>query len=160
MEVGTGATADLFVGNDGKVGIGTEAPTERLTVNGNIDILGGEIKNLSVIRPVDGVLQVSGRVSTGDIEMTGFGLAGFGSSISLEENQVFFNGDTKFSWNFGETPDNEFNIVRLRELNTKQIKLVVSETAPEHMDGREWLDTTDFRRYISISNAWVESITA
>jgi hypothetical protein len=151
MEVGTGATADLFVGNDGKVGIGTEAPTEKLTVNGNIDMLGGEIKNLSVIRPVDGVLQVAGKISTG------------GSSISLEEGRVFFDGNRKFSWNFFETPGDDgddYNIVRVVELNTKQIKLVVSDTAPEHIDGREWLDTTDFRRYISISNAWVESITA
>jgi hypothetical protein len=41
-----------------------------------------------------------------------------------------------------------------------QKKLVVSDTAPAHIDGREWLDTTDFRRYVSISGSWVESITA
>jgi len=47
MEVGQGGTADLYVGLDGKVGIGTEAPTEKLTVNGHIDITGGRLKNLA-----------------------------------------------------------------------------------------------------------------
>ena len=176
MEVGTGATADLFVGNDGKVGIGTEAPTEKLTVNGNIDILGGEIKNLSKITAQEGSLKVqSWRLVIGNdsndffnsvnMELTpskiragdGFGL------LEFEEARLERGGVDKFSWNFDSTPGDsgdDINIVRVRELNTKQIKLVVSETAPAHIDGREWLDTTDFRRYISISSAWVESITA
>jgi hypothetical protein len=51
MEVGQGGTADLYVGLDGKVGICTEAPTEKLTVNGHIDITGGRLKNLGA--PVD-----------------------------------------------------------------------------------------------------------
>ena len=44
--------------------------------------------------------------------------------------------------------------------DTKQIKLVVSDTAPAHVEGREWVDTTDFRRYLSVSGAWIESVTA
>jgi hypothetical protein len=54
LEVGSiaeGQTADLYVGLDGKVGIGTETPAEKLTVNGHIDILGGQVKNLGA--PVD-----------------------------------------------------------------------------------------------------------
>ena len=54
LEVGSiaaGQTADLYVGLDGKVGIGTETPTEKLTVSGHIDILGGQVKNLGA--PVD-----------------------------------------------------------------------------------------------------------
>ena len=49
LEVGSiaaGQTADLYVGLDGKVGIGTETPTEKLTVSGHIDLLGGQVKNL------------------------------------------------------------------------------------------------------------------
>ena len=38
--------ADLYVGEDGKVGVGTETCTEKLTINGNIDLIGGQIKNL------------------------------------------------------------------------------------------------------------------
>jgi type VII secretion effector (TIGR04197 family) len=40
LEVGSGQTADLFVSEAGNVGIGTEAPTERLTVAGNISATG------------------------------------------------------------------------------------------------------------------------
>jgi hypothetical protein len=52
LEVGAaGGAADLYVGQDGKVGLGTEAPTERLTVSGHIDMLGGRVKKLGT--PVD-----------------------------------------------------------------------------------------------------------
>ena len=54
LEVGSiaaGQTADLYVGLDGKVGVGTETPTEKLTVSGHIDLLGGQVKNLGA--PVD-----------------------------------------------------------------------------------------------------------
>jgi hypothetical protein len=46
LEIGQGTTADLFVSLDGKVGVGTESPTEKLAVNGNIDLLEGQVKNL------------------------------------------------------------------------------------------------------------------
>jgi hypothetical protein len=163
MEVGQGQTADLFVGNDGKVGIGTETPTEKLTVNGNIDMLGGEIKNPSKIAtPGELVVETNGgvlKLSSAQILSEEFGH----SFLSFEETRLESYGSEKFNWNFVETAGeggDELNIVRVRELNTKQIKLVVSDTAPEHIDGREWLDTTDFRRYISITGSWVESITA
>jgi hypothetical protein len=52
LEVGAaGGAADLYVGQDGKVGLGTEDPTERLTVSGHIDMLGGRVKKLGT--PVD-----------------------------------------------------------------------------------------------------------
>jgi len=51
LEVGNAVTADLYVGPDGNVGIGTETTTEKLTIDGNIDILNGQIKNLGV--PLD-----------------------------------------------------------------------------------------------------------
>ena len=105
MEVGQGGTADLYVGLDGKVGIGTEAPTEKLTVNGHIDILSGRVKNLGA--PVD----VADAATKGYVD------------------------------------------------DTKQIKLVVSATAPAHVEGREWVDTTDFRRYLSVSGAWIEGVS-
>ena len=49
--IGAGNTASLYVSVNGKVGIGTEAPTEALTINGNIDLLQGQIKNLGT--PID-----------------------------------------------------------------------------------------------------------
>ena len=131
MEVGQGQTADLFVGNDGKVGIGTEAPSEKLTVNGNIDMLNNRIKNLA-----DGV------DSTDAVNKSQLDTAVSGVQSAL---------DTEIS-------DRAAAVQNLED--TKQIKLVVSDTAPAHIDGREWLDTTDFRRYISITGSWVESITA
>lgn len=51
LEVGNAVTADLYVGPDGNVGIGTETTTEKLTIAGNIDISNGQIKNLGV--PLD-----------------------------------------------------------------------------------------------------------
>jgi hypothetical protein len=223
MEVGQGQTADLFVGNDGKVGIGTEAPTEKLTVNGNIDMLGGEIKNLAKVSTQDGlVVSISGdELTLKPWEIT----SNYGNSrLSFEECFLKLSDEVRFSWggNGGSTyvPTADTDVVRMLELNTKadkaytvdggdvvygssvlwdnseavpslvindgdvqfypdmseavrksqqtnfsnaldlQKKLVVSDTAPEHIDGREWLDTTDFRRYISISGAWVENITA
>ena len=51
LEVGNAVTADLYVGPDGNVGIGTETTTEKLTIDGNIDISNGQIKNLGV--PLD-----------------------------------------------------------------------------------------------------------
>ena len=54
LEVGSiaaGQAPDLYVGQNGKVGIGTEGPTEKLTVAGNIDLLEGQVKNLGT--PVD-----------------------------------------------------------------------------------------------------------
>ena len=54
LEVGTiaaGQAPDLYVGQNGMVGIGTETCTEKLTVNGSIALSGGQIKNLGT--PVD-----------------------------------------------------------------------------------------------------------
>jgi hypothetical protein len=142
MEVGQGSTADLYVGNDGKVGVGTEAPTEKLTVNGNIDILGGQVKNLGTpVAATDAATKgyvdtaVSGVQSALDTE-----IADRAAAVSAEETRAL--------------------AAEAALEDTKQIKLVISDTAPAHIAGREWLDTTDFRRYISISSAWVESITA
>ena len=152
MEVGTGATADLFVGNDGKVGIGTEAPTEKLTVNGNIDILGGQVKNLGT--PVDDT-----DAATKDyVDRKNFlydEVEGTNSLVIYDGSVSFYSGLSGYNEGFRKTQQTNFsNALDLQK------KLVVSDTAPEHVDGREWLDTTDFRRYISISSAWVESITA
>jgi hypothetical protein len=131
MEVGQGQTADLFVGNDGKVGIGTEAPSEKLTVAGNIDMLSNRIKGLA-----DG-FDANDAVNKSQLDTA---VSGVQSAL-----------DTEIS-------DRAAAVQNLED--TKQIKLVVSDTAPAHIDGREWLDTTDFRRYISITGSWVESITA
>jgi hypothetical protein len=54
LEVGSiaaGQTPDLYVGQNGKVGIGTETCSEKLTVNGNIALSGGQVKGLGT--PVD-----------------------------------------------------------------------------------------------------------
>ena len=51
LEVGNAVTADLYVGPDGNVGIGTDTTTEKLTIDGNIDISNWQIKNLGV--PLD-----------------------------------------------------------------------------------------------------------
>jgi hypothetical protein len=131
IEVGTGATADLFVGNDGKVGIGTEAPSEKLTVAGNIDILGGQVKNLGT------------PMASSDAATKGY----VDTAVSGVQSAL----DTEIS-------DRAAAVQNLED--TKQIKIVVSDSAPAHIEGREWLDTTDFRRYISIGGAWVENITA
>jgi hypothetical protein len=62
LEVGTiaaGQTADLYVGQNGNVGIGTESPTERLTINGNLDMLGGKIKNLQAPDSADDAVRLA-----------------------------------------------------------------------------------------------------
>jgi hypothetical protein len=41
-------------------------------------------------------------------------------------------------------------------LDGKQIKTVYSDTAPAHVAGLEWVDTTDLRSYRSYNSAWVE----
>lgn len=41
-------------------------------------------------------------------------------------------------------------------LDGKQIKTVYSDTAPSHVAGLEWVDTTDLRSYRSYNSAWVE----
>lgn len=142
MEVGTGSTADLYVGLDGKVGIGTEAPTEKLTVNGNIDILGGQVKNLGT------------PVAATDAATKGY----VDTAVSGVQSAL----DTEVSDRAAAVSSEEARALAAEAVleDTKQIKLVISDTAPAHIAGREWLDTTDFRRYISISNAWVEGITA
>ena len=38
----------------------------------------------------------------------------------------------------------------------KQIKDVVSTTAPSHTAGLRWIDPTDFSEYLSYNGAWVE----
>lgn len=169
MEVGTGATADLFVGNDGKVGIGTEAPTEKLTVNGNIDMLNNRIKNLAdgvdstdaatkgqvdakadIVGSIDGLHVVSGASFLFD---TYNGV----KTLVIGDDYVGFLPEIGTNFPDEYRPNMQTNFSNALDL---QKKLVVSDTAPAHIDGREWLDTTDFRRYISISSAWVESITA
>lgn len=131
IEVGQGSTADLYVGLDGKVGIGTETPSEKLTVNGHIDILGGRVKNLGT--PVD----ATDAVTKGYVDTA---VSGVQSAL-----------DTEIS-------DRAAAVQNLED--TKQIKLVISDTAPAHIEGREWVDTTDFRRYMSIGGMWIESVTA
>jgi hypothetical protein len=167
MEVGTGATADLYVGNDGKVGIGTEAPTERLTVNGNIDMLSNRIKNLADgVDSTDAATkgQVDAKADKFVTVPSGEGDVVYGAQVLWDGPQAMpslalYDGEVGFYNGMEEAyrKDAQTNFSDALDL---QKKLVVSETAPAHIDGREWLDTTDFRRYISISNAWVESITA
>jgi hypothetical protein len=130
MEVGQGGTADLYVGLDGKVGIGTEAPTEKLTVNGHIDILSGRVKNLGA--PVD----VADAATKGYVDAA---VSGVQSALD------------------SEISDRTAAVQNLED--TKQIKLVVSATAPAHVEGREWVDTTDFSRYLSVSGAWIEGVS-
>jgi hypothetical protein len=167
MEVGQGQTADLFVGNDGNVGIGTEAPTEKLTVAGNIDILGGQVKNLGTPAAdtdaatkgyVDGEIVTFGdAVRGGDIiplyAQAMYDWANDVMSLRINDGGVQFYPQSSENYR----KDAQTNFSNALDL---QKKLVVSDTAPAHVEGREWLDTTDFRRYISISSAWVESITA
>ena len=169
MEVGTGATADLFVGNDGNVGIGTEAPTEKLTVNGNIDMLNNRIKNLAdgvdstdaatkgqvdakadIVGSIDGLHVVSGANFLYDP-------ANDVKTLVIGDDYVGFLPEIGANFPDEYRPNMQTNFSNALDL---QKKLVVSDTAPAHIAGREWLDTTDFRRYISISSAWVESITA
>jgi hypothetical protein len=129
MEVGVGQTADLYVGQDGRVGVGTEAPTEKLTVSGNISVLGGRIKSLGT--PVDATDAVTkGYVDTADTAI-----------------QTLLDAEVTRA-----------TAAELALETSKQLKLTISDTAPAHADGREWVDTTDFRRYISISGAWIEGV--
>jgi hypothetical protein len=130
LDVGVGTTADLFVGNDGKVGIGTEAPTEKLTVNGNISLLnGGLIKTLGT--PVDATdAATKGYVDTA--------VSGVQASLDAEILRATAAEDDLEA--------------------SKQLKLTISDTAPDHAEGREWIDTIDFRRYISFSGIWIEGV--
>ena len=41
-------------------------------------------------------------------------------------------------------------------IDTKQIKDVISATAPSHIEGRRWVDTTDMSQYVSYGGVWVE----
>lgn len=41
-------------------------------------------------------------------------------------------------------------------LDGKQIKNVLSATAPSHVEGLVWIDTTDMSSYVSYGSAWVE----
>jgi len=165
MEVGQGQTADLYVGNDGKVGIGTEAPTEKLTVNGNIDMLNNRIKNLahgvdSTDAATKGQVDAKADIidtNAGDHVVAGakylWDFANATTTLEINDsNVIFYPSVTDEFRKYAQT--NFSNALDLQK------KLVVSDTAPEHIDGREWLDTTDFRRYISITGSWVESITA
>jgi chromosome segregation ATPase len=150
MEVGQGGTADL---------------------NGNIDILGGQVKNLGT--PVDSTdaatkgyvdTAVSGVQSALDSEISDrtSEVSRLDGRITVLANDLDSAITAEQSARAAAVSAEETRALAAEAAleDTKQIKLVVSETAPAHIDGREWLDTTDFRRYISISNAWVESITA
>jgi Icc-related predicted phosphoesterase len=149
MEVGQGGTADLYVGLDGKVGIGTEAPTEKLTVNGHIDITGGRLKNLGA--PVD----ATDAVTKGYVDTA---VSGVQSALDTEISDRTSEVSRLDGLIATEISDRTAAVQNLED--TKQIKLVVSDTAPAHVEGREWVDTTDFRRYLSVSGAWIESVTA
>jgi hypothetical protein len=54
-----GAAADFYVGPGGNVGLGTESPTERLTISGNIDMLGGKIMNLHAPDSADDAVRLA-----------------------------------------------------------------------------------------------------
>jgi hypothetical protein len=41
-------------------------------------------------------------------------------------------------------------------IDTKQDKNVLSATAPSHVEGLVWIDTTDMSQYVSFGGAWVE----
>jgi predicted nucleic acid-binding Zn-ribbon protein len=69
LEVGSGsATANLFVGQSGDVGIGTEAPTEKLSVVGNITATG----TVSAASPTEeSHLTTKGYVDTATSDLSG-----------------------------------------------------------------------------------------
>lgn len=100
LEVGNAVTADLYVGPDGNVGIGTETTTEKLTVNGNIDISNGQIKNLGV--PLDDTdaatklyvdTAVTGSVgATGPLPWNFIGVYDNGVSYNLNDAVTYAGG--------------------------------------------------------------------
>jgi hypothetical protein len=95
LEVGSiaeGQTADLYVGQNGKVGIGTETPTERLEVAGKV-----KISNQ------DGELRVvSGTAYDAEeyVAVTSYGInSGWGNSVlSFEERSLYSNTLVVLNW--------------------------------------------------------------
>jgi hypothetical protein len=100
LEVGNAVTADLYVGPDGNVGIGTETTTEKLTIDGNIDISNGQIKNLGV--PLDDAdaatklyvdTAVVGSVgATGPLPWNFIGVYDNGASYNLNDAVTYAGG--------------------------------------------------------------------
>lgn len=64
------------------------------------------------------------------------------------------------NWSLESAPPHTHAIADTTGLQTaldgKQIKTVYSDTAPAHVAGLEWVDTTDLRSYRSYDNLWVE----
>ena len=86
-----GLVADLYVGLDGKVGIGTETPSEKLTVSGKIAI---NTTNGSITIGVDSLNRpaiLGAVIDCSDTQFDGSGVwsSWFGNSFSTEEGIIF-----------------------------------------------------------------------
>ena len=87
-----GATADLYLGQNGKVGIGTETPTERLEVAGKVKISNqdGELR----------VVQGTAYDAVEYVAVKSYGIeSGWNnSSLSFEEQALRSNGTIVLNW--------------------------------------------------------------
>jgi len=95
LEVGTiaaGQAPDLYVGQNGNVGIGTETPTERLEVAGKVKISNqdGELR----------VVQGTAYDAVEYVAVTSYGIkSGWGNSLlSFEEQALLSNGTVVLNW--------------------------------------------------------------
>lgn len=92
LEVGAaGGAADLYVGQNGKIGLGTETPTERLTVSGHIDMLGGRVKKLGT--PVDATDAVTKGFVDAAISGVQTALDGKQATIASGTAAQYYRGD-------------------------------------------------------------------
>jgi hypothetical protein len=95
LEVGSiaaGQAPDLYVGADGKVGIGTEAPTEKLTVAGKVKISNQD----GELRVVQGTIYDASEY----VAVKSYGIeSGWGNSaLSFEERSLYSNNAVVLQW--------------------------------------------------------------
>lgn len=93
---------------------------------------------------------LAGRVTTAEASLSGH-IAATNNPHSVTKAQVGLGNADNTS-----DADKPVSTAQQSALDGKQIKDVVSTSAPSHSEGQRWIDPTDMSEYLSYGGVWVE----
>jgi predicted nucleic acid-binding Zn-ribbon protein len=122
------------------------------TLSGRVTTAEGDIDALeSRATSIEGAATtLAGRVTTAEGTLSSH-VAATNNPHSVTKAQVGLGNADNTS-----DADKPVSTAQQTALNGKQIKDVISTTAPSHVEGLRWIDSADMTEYVSYGGAWVE----